>query len=87
MCSIATSVDNEWNALSEKELLFRPYRTKYSFINHSRQPNVVLKTDPASHRLYLMVCQDIPSLSELTLDYRLEPLPIEYLKGHGATYL
>jgi hypothetical protein len=38
----------EWNALEEDVLLVRPFRTKYSWINHSRSPNVVLRKYPVS---------------------------------------
>ncbi len=30
----------EWNAVGDGQILVRPYRTKYSFINHSRGPTV-----------------------------------------------
>ena len=34
----------EWNALSERELLVRPLRTSYGYINHSRAPNLLIET-------------------------------------------
>lgn len=74
---------NEWNALTPDRLLVRPYRTKYSFINHSRQPNLKLEKDP----LRIVALTDISINEELTLDYRMEPLPEEYLRTHGQTYL
>lgn len=76
---------NEWNALSPVELLVRPFRTKYSFINHSRSPNC--KAMAVNGAVVVETLSFIPSGEELTLDYRMEPLPSEYLAGHGATYL
>lgn len=73
----------EWNALAEETLLVRPYRTKYSFINHSRKPNLILANNP----LRVVVLADVKSGEELTLDYRSEPLPPEYIKYKGVFYL
>lgn len=75
----------EWNALSPTTLLVRYVRTKYSFINHSRQPNCLLCK--LAGRLHIEAIRHIPVGEELTLDYRREPLPAEYLAGHGASYL
>lgn len=33
----------EWNALNPDLLLVRYFRTKYSYINHARQPNCVVR--------------------------------------------
>lgn len=73
----------EWNALSPTTLLVRPFRTKYSFINHSREPNVMLVHYP----LRVVAKQPITQGEEFLLDYREEPLRKEYLEGHGSTYL
>ena len=73
----------EWNALDERTLLVRPLRTKYSFINHSRVPNVHLVRYP----LRVVASRDLQPGEELLLDYRCEPLRQEYLDGHGKTYL
>lgn len=73
----------EWNALAEDTLLVRPLRTKYSFINHSRTPNTVLRRNP----LRVVALRDLEAGEELLLDYRCEPLRKEYLEGHGKTYL
>lgn len=73
----------EWNALSVDKLLVRPLRTKYSFINHSRMPNVQLEHFP----LRIVATRNLDAGEELLLDYRLEPLREEYLNGHGKTYL
>ncbi len=74
---------DEWNAVTQETLLVRPYRTKYSFINHSRHPNLKLEKDPLRIVALLNISED----EELTLDYRMEPLPEEYLQTHGQTYL
>ncbi len=73
----------EWNALDEETLLVRPLRTKYSYINHSRTPNVKLVKYP----LRIVAIADIKKDTEITLDYRCEPLNQEYIKGHGDAYL
>lgn len=65
----------EWNALSTDVLLARPFRTKYSFINHSRTPNAELATAP----LRVVANCAIAQGCEITLDYRREPLRREYL--------
>ena len=71
----------EWNALDKETLLIRPFRTKYSYINHSRSPNTMLARFP----LRLTAILDIDSGDELTIDYRCEPLSDDYLRS--ATYL
>lgn len=73
----------EWNALERNTLLVRPFRTKYSFINHSRLPNLQIERFP----LQVVAIRDIAHDEELFLDYRKEPLNEEYLNGHGRSYL
>ena len=73
----------EWNAISESLLLLRPFRTKYSYINHSRIPNVAVKHNP----IRLVALRQIKINEEFLLDYRAEPLRKEYIEGHGKTYL
>lgn len=73
----------EWNALDEETLLVRPFRTKYSYINHARKPNVEIEKYP----LRLIAIEDIVKDTEITLDYRKEPLNDEYIKKHGFSYL
>ncbi|OUN87966.1 SET domain-containing protein [[Collinsella] massiliensis] len=73
----------EWNALEQNTLLVRPFRTKYSFINHSRSPNLQIERFP----LRVVALSDIAQDEEFLLDYRKEPLNEEYLNGHGRTYL
>ncbi len=73
----------EWNAITPELLLTRPFRTKYSFINHARTPNLVILQEP----LRVVALRDIAQDEELFLDYRKESLHEEYLAGHGKTYL
>lgn len=73
----------EWNCISGDMLLVRQFRTKYSYINHSRTPNCKLMGFPPT----LWTCTEIKEGDELTLDYRDEPLPQNYISRHGSTYL
>ena len=66
----------EWNALSPDTLLIRPFRTKYSFINHGRSANVQRIDAP----LRLVTTMAIPAQTELLIDYRNEPLSADYLQ-------
>ena len=79
----ASELFMEWNALSETVLLVRPFRTKYSLINHSRKPNLELHRNP----LRVVTIRDISANEELLLDYRDEPLRDSYLGGHGKAFL
>ena len=81
--SALNSLFMEWNALSENKLLARMFRTKYSYINHSRLPNLKLIGSPPE----LWSVDDIQVGAELLLNYRDEQLPKNYVSGHGATYL
>ena len=74
---------SEWNAIGEGELLVRHFRTKYSFINHSRNPNLVIKYFP----IRVVALRSISVGEELTLDYRKEPLSDEYIREKGQYYL
>lgn len=76
---------NEWNAISNDMLLVRRFRTKYSFINHSRSPNCFISNNNGV--LSARSLSFIPAGDEMTLDYRYEPLPQDYVDGHGASYL
>lgn len=73
----------EWNAVSKDMLLVRAFRTRYSFINHSTNPNLRLEYNP----LRIVVSSDLNKGDELTLDYNKEPLPEHYLKLHGRHFL
>lgn len=77
---------NEWNALSPETLLVRPFRTKYSFINHSRTPNCAVLPGPSGFPRVLALAA-IPEGAELVLDYRQEPLPPEYFSNPANAYL
>lgn len=78
--------NSEWNALNEQQVLYRPFKTKYFFINHSRTPNLeIITVKPRT--LEIQVLKDLKFGEELLLDYRKEPLPEWYVNGHGATYL
>jgi hypothetical protein len=75
----------EWNALPDDMLLARPFRTSYSFINHSPEPNLKVSFD--GNYLSLVVLRDIQTDEEFTLDYRLEPLPRGYFETPYSGYL
>ena len=64
----------EWNALDPKTLLVRAFRTKYSYINHSKTPNVEIKYDP----IRIEVIKNIDEHEEIVIDYSKEPLNEEY---------
>lgn len=76
-------VADEWNALSEDELLVRPQRTYYYCINHHLKPNALVEIQ---HRR-IVASAAIAADQEITLDYLREPLPRQYLEIHGAAYL
>lgn len=73
----------EWNAIEIGTLLVRPYRTKYSYINHHRTPNLVLIGLP----IVVTALNDIKKGQELTLDYRKESLSQNYIETKGKYYL
>jgi|TARA_R110001583_G_scaffold3285_1_gene21244 SET domain-containing protein len=73
----------ECNYLSDGKLLVRSLRTKYSYINHSRMPNVTLKNDP----LRIVTTRDIEVGDEICIDYREEPLPKAYVNNPVKDFL
>ena len=73
----------EWNATTGDILVIRPFRTRYYYINHSRVCNLRVLESP----LRVVAIRNIAACEELTLDYRAEPLPEEYMQIHGSTYL
>ena len=77
----------EWNHVGETVVIARPFRTVYSYINHSRQPNCRILGRPGSQHWRVELIEPAPEGAELLLDYREEHLPREYLVGHGSTYL
>lgn len=77
---------SEWNAIDLERVLFRPFKTKYFFINHSRVPNLKIVQN-SCWKLQIITTKEVAGGDELLLDYRMEPLPEWYVNGHGATYL
>lgn len=73
----------EWNALSQNTLLVRAFRTKYSYINHSKTPNVAIKYNP----IRIEVIQDIKNNEEIFIDYSKEPLKQNYLQDQEKQFL
>lgn len=73
----------EWNALSQDTLLVRAFRTKYSYINHSKTPNVAIKYNP----IRIEVIQDIKNNEEILIDYSKEPLKQNYLQDQEKHFL
>jgi SET domain-containing protein len=73
----------ECNYVAENTLLVRNFRTKYSYINHSRAPNLEIRYHP----MRLMAIQNIDHGEELTIDYRKENLPPDYLSKPSNRYL
>jgi hypothetical protein len=77
----------EWNAIGGDRILVRMFRTKYSYINHSRTPNCRVFQGEDGFIYVLALNERIKQGTELTLDYRSEPLPEKYIAGHGGSYL
>lgn len=79
----------EWNALPDDILLARPFRTSYSYINHSSEPNLKLSLVESNDglKLSLVVLRGIHPDEEITLDYRKEPLPRGYFETPYSGYL
>ena len=73
----------EWNALSENTLLVRPFRTKYSYINHSKIPNVAIKHNP----MRIEVIRKIKAGDEIFIDYSKEPLNQKYLQKENKKFI
>ena len=73
----------EWNALSQDTLLVRAFRTKYSYINHSKTPNVALKYNP----LRIETIRNIKNNEEILIDYSKEPLKQSYLQDQEKQFL
>ncbi|UTT86151.1 SET domain-containing protein [Vibrio pelagius] len=73
----------ECNYMEKEKLLVRPLRTKYSYINHNRKPNLEINKDKMS----IVTRVDVEKDEELFLDYRLENLPSDYINGSQGRYL
>ena len=76
----------EWNAIDKRRVLTRGYRTKYSFINHSCNPNCQTKIIN-DQTIHLYAKTTIEPNHELLLDYREEPLPDDYLTNSAKRFL
>lgn len=76
--------NEEWNATEGKLHIRRGRGTPYRFINHSRDPNAVVKFDAVENRFQVQALRDILSREEILLDYRDEPLPRRYLIDRGG---
>ena len=73
----------EWNALDTKTLLVRAFRTKYSYINHSSDPNVEVKYNP----IRIETIKEIRGGDEILIDYNKEPLKQTYLENKEKNFL
>ncbi|WP_260261583.1 SET domain-containing protein-lysine N-methyltransferase [Vibrio intestinalis] len=73
----------ECTYLPDDQLMVRSLRTKYSYINHHRQPNIAINFDT----LELVTLRDIDKGEELLVDYRKEWLPDSYINGERGQYL
>jgi SET domain-containing protein len=84
---LVESLDNylfmECNYVSLEHILVRPFRTKYSYINHSNTPNVSLFYNP----IRIEAVAHIKPGDELTIDYTKESLSGEYLSHPDKTFL
>lgn len=73
----------EWNALDTKTLLVRAFRTKYSYINHSKTPNVEVKYSP----IRIEVIKNIDEHEEIVIDYSKESLSEEYKTDKEKSFI
>lgn len=72
----------KYTGISEEKCLVSEAFTKYSLLNHSRQPNAV-SDFKARH---VVAARDILPGEEITVDYRLEPVSAE-AKTHIQHFL
>lgn len=75
--------DDEWNAISEDQLLVRRNRTYYYFINHHLIPNARVDIS----RRQVIARTDIAAHEEITLNYLEESLPSLYFETCDVSYL
>lgn len=75
----------EWNMLKDGSVLARPYRTFYSYINHSLTPNCKVKE--VDDRVLLYTSAYIKKGDELLIDYTDEKLPDDYLTDNSNSFL
>lgn len=72
----------EWNCIRPDALLVRPFRTKYSYINHScKSRNLKLKKIRDGCVL-IFVEEDIAEGEEMLINYNDEPLSDDYIKNN-----
>jgi hypothetical protein len=77
----------EWNMIEENIVLARPYRTMYSYINHSEKANCLVVPHVDYRAVDLIATKDINKGDEFLLDYSLEPLPDSYLSNQEKSFL
>lgn len=73
----------ECNYIDENNILARPMRTKYSYINHGRNANVEVQHEP----MRIVCIKDIGVGEEMVIDYRKEPLGEDYLARPDKAFL
>jgi len=73
----------ECNIIDDETYLVRAFRTKYSYINHSKNANIKLLQNP----LRLLAISQINKGEELTIDYSKEKLSEEYLKNETKQFI
>jgi len=73
----------EYNIIDPQTLLVRPFRTKYSLINHSKDANVKIEYNP----MRIVTISDIRKDEELRLDYNNEPMREGMSKSDKKEYL
>jgi len=74
----------EWNASANNVYYVRNPRGPYSYINHSRAPNVHRVIDEDRGTLRVVAIKTIHENDEILLDYRAEPLEPDYLVDRGG---
>ena len=72
----------EWNCIRPDALLVRPFRTKYSYINHSRKKRNLKLKKIRDGCILIVVEEYVAKGGELLLDYNDEPLSEEYIKNN-----
>lgn len=72
----------EWNCLRKDALLVRPLRTKYSYINHSREGRNLKLKRIRDGCILIFVEEDVAEGEELLLNYNYEPLSDDYIRNN-----
>lgn len=73
----------EWNGLGDVEVLYRAFSTSYSFINHSRNPNLEIDRETMWMRARRPICAG----EEFSLDYLEHGVPLAYKSTGLGAYL